>query len=68
MSSSGTRQLRKANFHWGALRIFQLDQSCKAAARDLGIHLFQWGSLLEGYQVCVASLWNPDLIQFASCR
>lgn len=44
-----TRQhrLRTANFQ--ALYIYQLDQSLRRAAMDVGARLFLWGDLLEGY-------------------
>lgn len=43
-----TRHLRKNNGWNRVLRIFQLDQSVRAIAEELGIKLFEWGSNLEG--------------------
>ncbi|KAG8884314.1 hypothetical protein FRB97_004578 [Tulasnella sp. 331] len=43
-----TRHLRKDNRWNRVLRIFQLDQSVRAIAEELGIKLFDWGGNLEG--------------------
>jgi len=44
-----TRQLRKKDENFSIMKIFQLDQSCKSVARELGVKLFSWGEKLEGY-------------------
>ena len=44
-----TRQIRKSDYHDGILKIFQIDQSCRAVAKELGVRLFTWGGKMEGY-------------------
>jgi len=44
-----TRQLRKKDENFSILKIFQLDQSCRSVAKELGVKLFTWGEKLEGY-------------------
>jgi hypothetical protein len=46
-----TRQIRKNQN--GQMTIFQLDQSCRAISKELGLRLFTWGGKLEGYMECV---------------
>jgi len=50
-----TRQIRKDRDDGGVatLRIFQLDQGCRAVAKDMDVRLFTWGGKLEGYQQSV---------------
>lgn len=43
-----TRHFRKDNLWNRVLRIFQLDQSVRAIAEELGVKLFDWGGKLEG--------------------
>lgn len=44
-----TRQHRAKNRWGGVLKIFQLDQSIKTVAREMGVRYFSWGSKLEGW-------------------
>lgn len=44
-----TRQLRLQHDHFKVLRIFQLDQGCRAIAKEMAVRLFTWGGKLEGY-------------------
>jgi len=44
-----TRQFRRNLSHGGGVRVFQLDQGCRAVARDMGVKLFLWGEKMEGY-------------------
>lgn len=44
-----TRQIRKHTAHDELLRIFQLDESCRAVALEMGVKEFTWGDKLEGY-------------------
>ncbi|KAJ9118872.1 hypothetical protein QFC24_006071 [Naganishia onofrii] len=45
-----TRQIRKQAKWGGLLKIFQLDQSCRAVAKAMGLRYFTWGGKLEGFQ------------------
>ncbi|KAJ9098113.1 hypothetical protein QFC21_004442 [Naganishia friedmannii] len=45
-----TRQIRKQAKWGGLLKIFQLDQSCRAVAKEMGLRYFTWGGKLEGFQ------------------
>jgi hypothetical protein len=44
-----TRQHRARNRWGGVLKIAQIDQSCRAITKEMGVKLFTWGSKLEGY-------------------
>jgi hypothetical protein len=44
-----TRQFRRNVRNGAGIRIFQLDQGCRAVARDMGVKLFTWGEKMEGY-------------------
>jgi len=50
-----TRQHRAKNRWGGVLKIFQLDQSVRTVARELGVRIFPWGSKLEGWLESVAT-------------
>lgn len=46
-----TRQLRLQTKWDSMLKIFQLDQGCRAIAKEMDVKLFTWGGKLEGYSV-----------------
>lgn len=48
-----TRQIRSQTKAFNLLKIFQLDQGCRAVAKEMGVKLFTWGGKLEGYSVYV---------------
>jgi hypothetical protein len=46
-----TRHIRGGTQPWGMLKIFQLDQGCRAVAEGMGVREFRWGDLVEGYNL-----------------
>lgn len=46
-----TRQIRLETNKFNMLKIFQLDQGCRAVAAEMGVALFTWGGKLEGYSM-----------------
>lgn len=44
-----TRHIREKNNHGGKLKVYQIDQSNRAVAKEMGLPLFTWGDKIEGY-------------------
>ena len=44
-----TRQIRNKGYNDRLLKIFQLDQTNLAAAKEMGVKEFRWANLLEGH-------------------
>lgn len=44
-----TRHIRDKNNNGGKIRVFQLDQSNRAVAKEFGLPLFTWGDKIEGW-------------------
>lgn len=56
-----TRHIRENTQDWGLLKVFQLDEGCRAVARGMGVREFSWGAKLEGYDQCGTSLRSRNL-------